>query len=104
MSERALELLALPDYGSSYILDVGCGSGLSGEVLSEAGHYWIGMDISEHMLTVAAEREVDGQLLLADAGSGVMFRPGMFDGVISISAIQWLCNADKRSHSPPKRL
>lgn len=23
---------------------------------------------------------------------------------VSISALQWLCNADKRTHSPPKRL
>lgn len=23
---------------------------------------------------------------------------------LSISALQWLCNADKRTHSPPKRL
>lgn len=23
---------------------------------------------------------------------------------LSISAVQWLCNADKKSHSPPKRL
>ncbi|XP_029817179.1 probable 18S rRNA (guanine-N(7))-methyltransferase [Manacus vitellinus] len=24
--------------------------------------------------------------------------------LLSISAVQWLCNADKKSHSPPKRL
>ena len=27
-----------------------CGSGLSGEVLTEAGHHWVGVDISQHML------------------------------------------------------
>jgi 18S rRNA (guanine1575-N7)-methyltransferase len=32
------------------ILDVGCGSGLSGEILSEEGHLWIGMDIAPSML------------------------------------------------------
>ncbi|XP_016403349.1 probable 18S rRNA (guanine-N(7))-methyltransferase [Sinocyclocheilus rhinocerous] len=37
-------------------------------------------------------------------GEGLPFRPGMFDGCISISALQWLCNADKKTHSPPKRL
>ncbi|XP_037533451.1 probable 18S rRNA (guanine-N(7))-methyltransferase [Nematolebias whitei] len=37
-------------------------------------------------------------------GHGLPFRPGTFDGCVSISALQWLCNADKRSHSPPKRL
>ena len=27
-----------------------CGSGLSGECLTEQGHNWIGVDISSHML------------------------------------------------------
>lgn len=30
---------------------VGCGSGLSGETLSENGHEWIGLDISQSMLS-----------------------------------------------------
>lgn len=34
----------------------------------------------------------------------MFFRPGVFDGAISISAIQWLCNADKSYHEPHKRL
>ena len=35
MSERAIEMLNLKDDEPSYILDVGCGSGLSGECLDE---------------------------------------------------------------------
>uniref|UniRef100_A0A8D0FZN6 18S rRNA (guanine-N(7))-methyltransferase n=1 Tax=Strix occidentalis caurina TaxID=311401 RepID=A0A8D0FZN6_STROC len=104
MSERAVELLGLPGDQPCLLLDVGCGSGLSGDHISGEGHCWIGMDISPAMLDVALEREVEGDLLLADMGHGVPFRPGMFDGCISISAVQWLCNADKKSHSPPKRL
>ena len=157
MAERAIELLSLPEDQPSYILDVGCvcvcvcvcvyprltvrcGSGLSGEALSEAGHYWVGLDISQSMLSesscvvcmfvtnvgsllspvcaavhsvcvcvcvcvdVAREREVEGDLFLCDVGDGVGFRPGTFDGVISVSALQWLCNADKKSHNPLKRL
>ena len=53
---------------------------------------------------VAREREVEGDLFLWDMGDGMGFRPGTFDGVISISALQWLCNADKSYHHPPKRL
>ncbi|GAB5371862.1 hypothetical protein AAMO2058_001616300 [Amorphochlora amoebiformis] len=103
MSERAIELLNLPNH-PCHILDIGCGSGLSGEVLSEQGHTWVGLDISRAMLGVAIEREVMGDLVYSDAGDGLMFRPGSFDACISISAIQWLCNADKRSHVPQKRL
>ncbi|XP_064391578.1 probable 18S rRNA (guanine-N(7))-methyltransferase isoform X2 [Halichondria panicea] len=104
MAERAIELLRLPEDQPSYILDVGCGSGLSGEALTEAGHHWTGLDISQSMLAVAREREVEGDLFLWDMGQGLGFRPGTFDAVISVSALQWLCNADKKSHNPPKRL
>ena len=52
MSTRAIELLLLPEDEVCLILDVGCGSGLSGAVLDEQGHHWIGMDISKSMLGI----------------------------------------------------
>lgn len=108
MTHRALELLDLRT--PSLILDVGCGSGLSGEILSQVPpeqggpHTWVGMDISPSMLDVALQRDVEGDLLLADIGQGVPFRPGSFDAAISISAIQWLCNAETSDVSPGGRL
>ena len=45
------------------------------------------------MLDVAVEREVEGDLLLGDLGHGLPLRAGTFDGAISISTVQWLCNA-----------
>ena len=110
MTRRALELLDLKE--PSFILDVGCGSGLSGEILSTTDevdggpHFWVGMDISSSMLAEALERDVEGDMLLSDIGQGVPFRPGSFDAVISISAIQWLCNAESTSDedSPDRRL
>merc|ERR1712025_284245 len=105
MTERALELLALPEDESCYLLDIGCGSGLSGECCEENGHYWVGMDISEAMLDIARERESEtGDVLCGDMGQGLPFRAGAFDRAISISALQWLCNADKTYHNPIKRL
>ena len=50
MSERALELLNLKVDQPALLLDIGCGSGISGEVLNENGHSWIGLDISIDML------------------------------------------------------
>jgi len=67
---------------------------------------WVGVDIAPSMLEVALEREVEGDLFLQDIGQGFGFRPGSFDGAISISVIQWLLNAET-SHptsSPPRRL
>ena len=110
MTRRALELLDLKE--SSFILDVGCGSGLSGEILSTTDeidggpHVWVGMDISSSMLAEAIERDVEGDMLLSDIGQGVPFRAGIFDAAISISAIQWLCNAESTSDedAPDRRL
>ena len=108
MTNRALELLDLQS--PSMILDLGCGSGLSGEILSdvpedEGGpHVWVGMDVSASMLAQALERDVEGDILLADIGQGVPFRPGTFDAAISISAIQWLCNAETSDVTPEARL
>ncbi|MCJ1254974.1 Williams Beuren syndrome chromosome region 22 protein [Lignoscripta atroalba] len=108
MTHRALELLSLKS--PSLVLDIGCGSGLSGEILSDVDpadggpHVWVGMDISASMLDIALQRDVDGDLMLADIGQGVPFRPGSFDAAISISAIQWLCNAESSDASPQQRL
>ena len=76
-------------------------------------------------LDVACEREVEGDLVHRDMGEGMCFRPGMFDGAIryaptaaidqhhtlshtvylpSVSALQWLCNQDKRAHNPRARM
>lgn len=105
MTHRALDLLDLTD--PSFILDIGCGSGLSGEILSEDGHIWVGMDISPSMLDIALQRDVTadgGDLFLADMGQGIPFRAGSFDAAVSISAVQWLCNAETSGVSPEGRL
>lgn len=124
MTNRALDLLNLNE--PSFILDLGCGSGLSGEILSQHGHTWIGMDISPSMLDIALQRQQqqqqshdqteddedegedadggDGDLFLADMGQGLPFRPGAFDAAISISALQWLCNAETSNISAEGRL
>lgn len=56
ITERAIELLRLPKDKPCFILDIGCGSGLSGKVLEEQGHVWLGCDVSRDMLNVANER------------------------------------------------
>lgn len=99
-----MQLLAIPEGKSLYMLDIGCGSGVSGHVLEENGHEWVGIDISQAMLDVAVDREVEGDVYRGDIGQGFGFRPGTFDAVVSISAIQWLCHSEKKSHVPKKRI
>ncbi|KAK5076061.1 18S rRNA (guanine1575-N7)-methyltransferase [Lithohypha guttulata] len=55
MTHRALELLDLRQ--PAFVLDCGCGSGLSGEILSQQGHTWVGVDISPSMLDIALQRQ-----------------------------------------------
>ena len=71
----------------SQILDIGCGSGISGNALARAGHCWVGTDISRAMLKVANDRDTEGDVIHSDMGHGFGFRPGTFDGAISISAL-----------------
>uniref|UniRef100_A0A0N5BWJ3 S-adenosyl-L-methionine-dependent methyltransferase n=1 Tax=Strongyloides papillosus TaxID=174720 RepID=A0A0N5BWJ3_STREA len=105
MAQRAIDLLELPDSISGIILDIGCGSGMSGEVITENGHDWIGIDISPSMLKIASQiRDVEGDLIERDMGSGLPFKAGCFDGAISISAIQWLCHSNSNDQKPRKRL
>ncbi len=105
MTERAIELLMLPEHRKpALLLDVGCGSGLSGEIITEHGHEWIGFDISPSMLEVALEKETEGDLLLADAGQGCGFRAGSFDGAISISCCSGCAMPTPRRTTPAQRL
>lgn len=50
-----MEILNIPENFPSLILDIGCGSGLSCQVIEDAGHMCIGCDISEDMLNIAKE-------------------------------------------------
>ena len=54
--------------------------------------------------SVRSPCQVEGDLLLGDMGQGLPMRTGCFDGAISISALQWLCNADRAGHEPRARL
>ena len=104
MAERCVEILAIPEGKTCLILDIGCGSGLSGSVLTDHGYNWIGVDISSSMLELAKENEVEGDLINLDIGQGFSFRPGSFDYAISVSALQWLCIAEKASYNVNRRL
>ncbi|KAL3922061.1 MAG: hypothetical protein SGILL_002406 [Bacillariaceae sp.] len=67
---RAIELLLLPPNQTAMVLDVGCGSGLSGQVLEEQGHVWVGCDVSRDMLQVAHERMEDTFQMKDQTGVG----------------------------------
>ncbi|ETN79608.1 EAP30/Vps36 family protein [Necator americanus] len=116
MAERALELLALPEEKSAFLLDIGSGTGISGGVLANYGHSWVYCstycDVRSSRLILYLElaseddqdRENLGDFVWTDMGTGLPFRPGTFDGAISISAVQWLCHANTKHQNPKRRL
>ena len=116
LADRALQLLDLPANVPALLLDAGCGTGYSGRPLEKAGHTWIGTDISMNMLqsgvSAAAgsgaaspgRRRRVPQVLCDDLGRGLAFRNGVFDGCVSISAVQWLCHSTNPQHDPLKRV
>lgn len=59
-----------------------CGSGMSGEVITEYGHSFIGCDISKDMLSAGKALGYQEDTILMDMSKGLGFRRGIFDGII----------------------
>ncbi|KAH0571468.1 S-adenosylmethionine-dependent methyltransferase [Spironucleus salmonicida] len=98
LTDRALELLSME--APALLLEIGAGSGISTNYANEQGYLTIALDISMDMLKL---NESDS-LLLLDAGKGLPFQPGQFDGCFSISCLQWLCYSNDNTENPYKRL
>ncbi len=66
------------------VLDVGCGTGLSGIALQNAGFAAIdGVDISDAMLAEAAKKEIYRKLTVVDLMAGIPEPDGTYDGAFS---------------------
>lgn len=64
-------------------LDFGCGAGRSTRFLRELGFEVLGVDVSEHMLARARERDPDGEYRLVPDGDLGEVAPGAYDLVLS---------------------
>ena len=84
---RALELLELKK-DHSLILDAGCGPGFVAMYLHELGHKTIALDIISNFLNFYDIKDLNP--ILADM-CYTPFQPNVFDAIISISALQWIC-------------
>lgn len=105
LAQRAVHLLGLPEKrGGALILDLGCGTGYSGRVVERGGNFWIGLDVSADMLAASRKPGKPCDQLCHDMGEGLPFRRRLYDGAISISAVQWLCVATQSAHRPKERL
>ena len=69
------------------ILDAGCGPGFASMYLKEMGYKVVGLDINADFLYYYEIKDlnpVNADMCL------VPFKPNIFDGIISISALQWV--------------
>jgi len=91
---------------SFLILDLGCGTGFSSEILIEKGYKVIGIDILSDMLLKIKEKksiyqELHGlELILADINY-LPFKNEKFDHIVSISAYNFIIN---EIHNPRNKI
>lgn len=82
---KALSIALFP-FGSK-ILDAGCGSGYSLEILKAVGYETAGFDISLAMVRLSKGKGFNAKV--GDLRK-IPFPAKSFDGIISISALQWV--------------
>ena len=81
---------------SARILDVGCGTGLVAQRLSQLGHKQIdGLDFSKEMLEVARSKDIYVDLMNADLTKTLSINPSVYDLVVS-------CGTFTHSHVGPE--
>ena len=88
---RALQFLELQE--GKKILDAGCGTGIGMKVMEKLGYETTGIDVSEELLEKARDKE----LFVKEADMReIPFENASFDGIVSISALQWLLSGSKK--------
>lgn len=87
---RALELLDLEK--KAFILDIGCGTGWSTEIIKNEGHIVIGLDLSKNMIKLAQKKGFE--TIIADMRY-IGIKSNYLDGSISISALNFVAEKSK---------
>lgn len=93
ITRRAMDLLALD--GGKRILDIGCGTGFSMEILREEGGFDVeGVDIAPAMVDIAKGKGFNARV---GNMNSLPYGEGVFDAVVSISTLQWVegCTPDE---------
>ena len=83
---------------SSRILDIGCGTGLSGMAFRAEGFENLhGNDLSREMLDIAATRSIYQSIVLADLNNPLNFDDGAYDVIAAVGVISV-------GHAPPSTI
>ncbi len=87
-------LLGDGDLTGLSVLDVGCGTGEVAAGLMARGAHVTGLDASERMCQLAAERVPEGFFLWHDLAAGLPFETGVFDVVLALGCIEYVPHID----------
>ena len=87
--ERIQELIQaeMGDARGLEILDIGCGTGLSGAGLKERAACLAGIDLSPEMIEVARERDIYDQLEIAEITEWLEQTEGQFDLIVACDCL-----------------
>ncbi|MFQ5848304.1 MAG: class I SAM-dependent methyltransferase, partial [Candidatus Methylomirabilales bacterium] len=75
--------------GAARVLDLGCGAGDVGSLLSRSGFRVIGLDLAGSALRFARERHPTLEVVQADLSTRLPFRSGTFDAVVTCLALHY---------------
>lgn len=84
---QMVELITLHRRDFAAVLDLGCGTGLSGDALARLGAPIVGVDLSGAMLEKARARGLYGELVRDDLAAFLPTRPAAFDLVFAADVL-----------------
>ncbi|MGO9318638.1 MAG: methyltransferase domain-containing protein [Terracidiphilus sp.] len=104
--ERLQELIGaeMGDAKGLEILDIGCGTGLSGVGLKERAACLVGIDLSPEMIEVAQERGVYDQLEIAEITEWLDQTEGQFDLIVACDCLVYFGDLERVAVLVARRL
>lgn len=88
--EQATEFLTQRLPAGARLIDLGCGDGIMGQLLTPGGYEVTGADVSERALSLAAEYYAEVQRFDLDRDEVPAAWRGRFDGVIALEVLEHL--------------
>lgn len=89
----------LPSHAKLSIVDLGCGTGLSGELFRDDAEYIIGIDISPRMLAKAKEKNIYDELIEGDIVTELSQIKRSVDLILAIDTFVYFGNLDEVFHA-----
>jgi predicted TPR repeat methyltransferase len=76
------------------VVDLGCGTGLSGQAFSDITDYLAGIDISQKMLEEARKKEIYDDLILGELCEQLQQLPGLYNLFIAADVMVYIGNLE----------